>query len=608
MAQYGSQSSEGLSTTVTTDGTAVIVGTDTLWVTSTLVVAGNLFTIDGVNYEIGSVDTETQLTLTSIFAGPDASGQIYTISSQFTTNHSLPYSEKGDVETAALNKRAMQNIDTVLANIDSDGNITGGTAILESLQLSGGTGTQGTLTWNTDEETLDLVNNDAILQIGQEMYFHVRNNSGNPIPDGTPVMATGTIGASGRITIGLMDGTDSANAKFYLGITTESIADGDDGKITTFGKVRGIDTTGAPYGETWAEGNVIWISPTTAGYLTNVEPISGLALPIAFVITGHATTGTLMSRANNEDQSSILIGKTLTSPDINGGTADDLTSLSVAADSDGNVSRHVMTTAVGAAGDSGYWAKLATITPSATDYQYVGFSFIIQDGFQGQFNSTAKVSVFLTQNTAGLHTDSDLHVSSIDGGSRLSHDSFKLVAAAANGSDVELWVRKDATYGRFTVYELSKSNEQTPWTFVYNNGATWQSAAPTGAVEITSDWALNAGVVESGSNANGEYVMFADGTMICTKNITSYTTDAAGAVVTPFPATFISPPATIPPPGWSVGDNAVPANTRIGTVRVPGQTSGTSWQFWVHRVDTGARMSSTTESCDVNLTAIGKWK
>ena len=327
--QYGSNVIEGAGTLVTTDGTAVIVGTDTLWVTSPLVVAGNLFTLDGINYEIGSVDTETQITLTSAYAGPNGSGQLYVISSNFTPNYSFPYPTKGDVETAALMKNALHKADSTFADyadrvlgpatatdnaITRYDGITGklvqdssvtiddtGKVVAPSLQLSGGTGTQGTLSWNTDEETLDLVNNDAVLQLGQEMYVHIRNNSGVTIPDGTPVMATGTIGASGRITIGLMDGTDPDNAKFYLGITTESIIDGDDGKVTTFGKVRGIDTTGTPYSETWAEGEVIWISTTTAGYLTNVEPTSGLGLSIAFVITGHATSGTLMSRATSMD-------------------------------------------------------------------------------------------------------------------------------------------------------------------------------------------------------------------------------------------------------------------------------------------------------------------
>jgi hypothetical protein len=45
------------------------------------------------------------------------------------------------------------------------------------------------------------------------------------------------------------------------------------------------------------------------------------------------------------------------------------------------------------------------------------------------------------------------------------------------------------------------------------------------------------GIIESGSNANGEFTKFADGTMICRFTVT---TSAAGATTKTLPATFIS--------------------------------------------------------------------
>ena len=154
---------------------------------------------------------------------------------------------------------------------------------------------QGEMAWNADEETVDLGLNGAILQMGQEVHYHVRNNSGSLIPDGTAVMATGSLGASGRITIGLMDGSDIANAKFFLGVTTEAIANGTDGKVTAFGKVRGIKTD---YG-TWADGDVLWVDNSNNGDLTNIEPTSGSRLPIAFIVEAHPTNGTIAVRATD---------------------------------------------------------------------------------------------------------------------------------------------------------------------------------------------------------------------------------------------------------------------------------------------------------------------
>ena len=129
MSQYGSLVANGLGTTVTTNSTAVITGLGTAWSTSPLVVAGYLFTMLGINYEIASVDSDTQITLTSAYTGADGAGQNYVVSSQYTTNHSIPYAERGDVETAALNKRSMNIIDTLTSGLSSDGSTFTGDTI-----------------------------------------------------------------------------------------------------------------------------------------------------------------------------------------------------------------------------------------------------------------------------------------------------------------------------------------------------------------------------------------------------------------------------------------------------------------------------------------------
>lgn len=156
--------------------------------------------------------------------------------------------------------------------------------------------------WDSDEETANLrLPNGVVLNIGQEAHWPVRNNTGVSIPDGTVVMATGTVGASGKLTVAPMDGTDVTNARFILGIATETIANGDDGKVSTFGKVRNIDTTGQG-GETWNDGDVLWVSPTTAGALTNVEPADGLiGLPVAYVVNS-ADNGTIAVRVTPIDE------------------------------------------------------------------------------------------------------------------------------------------------------------------------------------------------------------------------------------------------------------------------------------------------------------------
>ena len=138
---------------------------------------------------------------------------------------------------------------------------------------------QGSIFWNPDELTANLVQNGTILQIGQEIQINVRNSTGSDIADGSAVMATGTLGASGRITVGLMDASSAANAKMFIGIATETITAGGDGKVTWFGKVRDINTSG------FTQPSILWCDPATAGGFTETQPSAPNAkLAVAYVI------------------------------------------------------------------------------------------------------------------------------------------------------------------------------------------------------------------------------------------------------------------------------------------------------------------------------------
>ena len=62
-------------TATVTNGSATVTGTNTLW--SAYVTAGDSFTVagDGVMYDVASVDSDTQVTLSAPYAGTTASGQ-----------------------------------------------------------------------------------------------------------------------------------------------------------------------------------------------------------------------------------------------------------------------------------------------------------------------------------------------------------------------------------------------------------------------------------------------------------------------------------------------------------------------------------------------------
>lgn len=164
----------------------------------------------------------------------------------------------------------------------------------------------GQMTWNQDDYTANLGMPFGITQqVGQELYITVKNTSGHLLSQAKPVMATGTTGNSSRILCDYYD-TLQASARKLIGVTTHDIANGADGLIVTFGKIHNIDTTGSVYSETWANGDILYISSTVLGGLTNIQPAYGtLRMPIGYVIHAH-TNGSIFVRIQAQDENALV--------------------------------------------------------------------------------------------------------------------------------------------------------------------------------------------------------------------------------------------------------------------------------------------------------------
>jgi hypothetical protein len=153
--------------------------------------------------------------------------------------------------------------------------------------------------WNQDDGTMDVgLYGGSVLQVGQELMYYAKNTSGGLIANGTPVMFTGTIGSSGKLTFGLAIADGSVLADYMMGVSTQDIADNEFGYVTSFGLVRGFNTTGSPYGETWADGDLIYFDPATPGTWTNVQPQApNIDVPVAVVVNaGSGGSGSIFVR------------------------------------------------------------------------------------------------------------------------------------------------------------------------------------------------------------------------------------------------------------------------------------------------------------------------
>jgi hypothetical protein len=96
------------------NGSNVVTGSGTAWDVN--VTAGDLFKVSGESaiYEIASVDSATQITLTANYAGATNTGLSYAIIRDFTTYYSLPKLAQGDIDLQDIFNRAVNKIDQYL--------------------------------------------------------------------------------------------------------------------------------------------------------------------------------------------------------------------------------------------------------------------------------------------------------------------------------------------------------------------------------------------------------------------------------------------------------------------------------------------------------------
>jgi nitrogen fixation protein len=109
-------------------------------------------------------------------------------------------------------------------------------------------------------------------------------------------------GAQGqRLAVDLARANNDLNSADTLGVVIETIAPNQEGFIMTVGQLEGINTTGSLQGETWSDGDVLYLSPTTAGRITNVKPngLTGHIVVIGYVEYAHANNGKIYVKIMN---------------------------------------------------------------------------------------------------------------------------------------------------------------------------------------------------------------------------------------------------------------------------------------------------------------------
>ena len=132
--------------------------------------------------------------------------------------------------------------------------------------------------YDTAKKALTYYNdatNNAV-HVGQETQVKVINNTGSTIAIGSPVYITGTSSGQTYPNIALAK-ADVASTAAVIGLTNTAIANGAIGYVTSNGLVEGINTS------SYTVGQVLYLSPYSAGQLMNTVPPTGLIVQVGLV-------------------------------------------------------------------------------------------------------------------------------------------------------------------------------------------------------------------------------------------------------------------------------------------------------------------------------------
>lgn len=187
------------------------------------------------------------------------------------------------------------------------------------------TGTAGVAVtrWNDSIGSTEttLKGGSVVLKNGVDLVARVVNKvTPNTTLTKAAYQAVRVTGAQGqRLAVAFAQANNDNNSADTIGLACETIATNQEGFIITVGQLEDINTTGALQGETWADGDVLYLSPTTAGRLTNVKPTgaTGHIVVIGYVEYSHAVHGKIYVKVMNGWELDELHNVNISSPTNN---------------------------------------------------------------------------------------------------------------------------------------------------------------------------------------------------------------------------------------------------------------------------------------------------
>lgn len=268
---------------------------------------GPTATINGSGYS--SITAQGTDSLNFYLANSLDGKQFNLLTNNITLNDTLNYTLPSTSGTIAL----ISDIPAVTGYVPYTGanqNVNLGEYELKAGQLTldttpTGTSVVGTTQWNDTAgvSEIKLKGGNVVLKNGVDLVARVVNKV---IPNATLLRANYTAvrisGAQGqRLAVAYAQANNDSNSADTLGLVYEDIATNQEGFIMTMGQFEEINTTGSLQGETWSDGDVLYLSPTTAGRITNIKPtgLTGHIVVMGYVEYAHAIHGKIYVKIMN---------------------------------------------------------------------------------------------------------------------------------------------------------------------------------------------------------------------------------------------------------------------------------------------------------------------
>jgi hypothetical protein len=174
----------------------------------------------------------------------------------------------------------------------------------------------GVQTWTQ----LDYVPEGGASAYPEHLYLTVVNKTGdNLLASDYKVMKVKNAQGQ-RLAVDYAQADSDANSADTIGVVYENINNNQTGKIVTIGELTGLNTTGNLQGETWTEGDVIYLSPFNEGEITNIKPTAPSHLvTLGYVVYTHANNGKIYVKCDNGYEIGELHNVYAPSPNNNDG-------------------------------------------------------------------------------------------------------------------------------------------------------------------------------------------------------------------------------------------------------------------------------------------------